>query len=217
MKELPIDRDFVNRFKSDSIIEDFEKLQNSKSKQSLNQIPVKSVLSPSAQIEKLFLNRFQDLPDINVNHLLSNKRSGLCQVDKSVLELQFLYGLRISEVLNVKWSDINENCQIFITGKKGSNDRVVYPVKFANFWMFLREKKVNIPSSYNRFYFYRLYKKKGLYVHLTGHRNLSVTHFLRYKYLVSLLAQDLEVEKVKQLIGHKSIKSTIHYVEQICK
>lgn len=213
----PIDIDFVNRSKQDKEIENFIRLFGKQEKENPAQHRVKSVLTPSAQIAELF--QFRNLQGINetVQRLLSNVNSGLSITEKAIIELQFLYGIRITEALRITPSDINSSGQIRIRGIKGSNDRIVYPVKFSYFWLSVKENNFFIPSSYNRFYFYRLYRKKGIYFLNESNKKESVTHALRYLYISSLIQQGLDQEQIRNLIGHKSIKSTIHYVDNLRK
>lgn len=210
-----IDKDFVDKFRQDQEIEDFLRLFGQKDEKYRNQVRVKAVKSPSAQIAELCEKWKTKEPQINVKSLLDNPKSGLSSVDKAVLELQFLYGLRISEVLNIKPTDIGSNGNIQIKGLKGSENRVVYAVRFRNFWEQMRVNNFQLPNSYNRFYFYRLYKKKGIYQAFGKNRKSSTTHYLRYLYIQELLTQGIELEQIKLIIGHKSIKSTIHYVSNI--
>lgn len=210
-----IDEDFIRRYKADKTIQDFLKLINKKKKSNTEQDRTRSVSSPSAQFAELYQpGRIPDL-QLNVNSLLSSKSSGLVLFERAVLELQFLYGLRISEILQIKPGDIGNNGLIKISGLKGSYDRVVYAVKFKEFWSGMALSGWSIPSSYNRFHFYRLYKKKGLYHSIGSNKNNSVTHLMRYNYLISLLKSNIDISEIQRIIGHKSINSTIHYVEQL--
>jgi len=147
--------------------------------------------------------------------ILSGKNSLVGEYEKAVIELQFLYGLRISEVLNIHYSDILPNGSIRIKGLKNSNNRIVFPIQMRSFWFrFLMSESIP-PRSYNRFYFYRLYKKLGLYQLSSSNQNASVTHMLRYTYIAQLLEAGETIDSIRQLIGHKNINSTIHYLKTI--
>lgn len=180
-----------------------------------NKRPNNSVLSPSAQITALC-----ELPGVNdlvanITRLLAAGNNSLTSYEKAILELQFLYGLRISEVLNITYSDIKYNGSILVKGLKGSNDRIVVPVKFMVYWINFKKHKLVISKSFNRFYFYRLYKKKGVYDSLFSKSNKSVTHIMRYNYIIQLIKTGENIEQIQQLIGHKSINSTIYYVNSL--
>lgn len=149
--------------------------------------------------------------------IISLKNNELGHYEKAIIELQFLFGLRISEVLNINYSAVSADGSIRIRGLKGSSDRQVYPVVYRNYWLTTKHNRTIFPSSYNRWYFYRLYRKKGIYHMFQNNGNQSVTHLARYSYIISLLKDGRNIPEIQQLIGHKSINSTIHYVRNIAK
>ena len=156
-ENCPIDKDFIEKYKASEEIQNFLRLRNKKDKNNTGKVRVRSVPTPTGQFTELPEIRTKEIEAINVNKLLDCSNSGLAKFEKAVLELQFLYGLRISEVLNIQPSDINSNGNILIHGLKGSENRSVYPVRFLDFWLFMRDNNVQIPKSYNRQYFFRLY------------------------------------------------------------
>jgi len=211
----PIDKEFIKKFEADKTVQDFISLYGHKNKNGKVSLRTKSVSSPLAPIAELCEDWNEVIVPIDVSSLLSNSKSDLTSFDRAVLELQFLYGLRISEVLNITPSDISPQGLIKIRGLKGSESRIIYAVMFKAFWQLMRVNNWMIPKSYNRFYFYRLYKKKGIYEVFGNNSKKSVTHFLRYNYLLSLLQQNMKIEEIQLILGHKSIRSTIHYVENL--
>lgn len=131
-----------------------------------------------------------------------------------IVELQLLYGLRITEVLSIGAIDIARNGLIFVRGKKGSQDRYIYSQRFSNYVMFCKVNNVARLCDYSRFYFYRLYKKLGLYFKFPGYENNSVTHFFRHALLLQQKADGISTENSKKFIGHKSINSTKIYRDE---
>ena len=175
----------------------------------------KSVKSLLAHSDSLCENRkLQDLQFILGRHI-SVSNHNLPAYVKSIIELQFLFGLRISEALQIDHSQVMFNGAINIRGLKGSNDRFVYPVKYRDFWLQVKRSNSSPGQYYNRFYFYRLYKKIGISGLLSFNKNHSVTHYMRYMYVLQLLKETDNVESIKNLLGHKSIKSTMHYIEKL--
>ncbi len=174
-----------------------------------------SVLKPSAQLTGLCVaGNLSALNKILIRVMASaNTQVGI--YEKAVIELQFLYGLRISEVLGIKWQDILFNGSINIKGLKGSESRLVYPVQYRDFWINFHNSKSTIGSSYNRFYFYRIFKKFGIYSIMVGNSKASVTHYLRYMFVQQLKNSGKTKEQIQQIIGHKSIKSTLHYISKL--
>jgi len=128
-----------------------------------------------------------------------------------IIELQLLYGLRITEVLSIGATDIMRNGLIHVRGKKGSQDRYIYSQRFSNYVMFCKVNNVAYLCDYSRFYFYRLYKKLGIYYKFAGNDKNSVTHFFRHSILNAQKLEGMETEDSQRFIGHKSIKSTKIY------
>lgn len=149
--------------------------------------------------------------------LLDNPDNDMSRYEMSIVELQLLFGLRISEALSIRHNHIMFDGSIFVPGQKGSSDRVVYPVRFRDFWISVKNKQYVPPPSYNRFHFYRLYRKKGIYLALKGNKKGSATHLMRYLYIAKILNETKDIDQVRQLIGHRSIKSTLHYVNKLRK
>lgn len=202
---------------SDELVDFFVSLRSQTRKKFGSENPSSSVKSSNAQIPDLCYPGNLSALDLSVDHLLSHHCKELGTYEKAILELQVLYGLRITEALNIRYSDITSLGAIHVKGLKGSMDRLVYPVNYRNFWLVFSSNRVILSRGYNRYYFYRLYKKLGVYSIVSGNKNSSVTHLLRYQYIISLMKQNLELEEIRQLIGHKSIKSTLHYVVKAFK
>lgn len=138
--------------------------------------------------------------------------SGLSVVDKAVIELLYLYGLRISEVLAIRSNDIQGTGLIRVPGTKGSRTRYVMPVNFLPFWLSHYRPMLPLSRDYTRFYFYRLFKKIGFYSLAPGRQNFSVTHHFRRQVLVSLKAEGYTNDELTAFIGHRSKKSISYYV-----
>lgn len=134
-------------------------------------------------------------------------------INKAVLELQLLWGLRISEVINVKPSQVTSLGQIMIRGSKKSEDRIVMGYMYSHVWVNYVKKGNVIGDERDRYYYYNLYKKFGLYRKNKGSDNNSVTHVFRYSFVEMLLKNNIEINEIQKLIGHKSVKSTEHYAK----
>jgi integrase len=172
---------------------------------------VSSAITLGAQTRTLLQpNDLDILPIIGrANELLLSNT--LPRVLLAVIELQLFYGLRISECLNITTSDISNTGHIRIRGAKGSNDRIVIPYKFASFWQNEAKAILPIGKVYSRFWFYRQYKNLGLYAIFGNSKVKSVTHLFRHLNILSLKESFNETDLTRKFIGHKSIKSTMHY------
>lgn len=177
----------------------------------LEQQGKKSVSNLPAQSTKVLHGRGQVDTDLNVlySQIAANKFTS--ELDMAVIELLMFYGLRISECLRIQPTDIKSNGYIRIKGVKGSKDRLVFPYNNAQYWLTTLKYQCPIGNVYSRFYFYRLFKRLGLYELFSGHKNKSVTHYFRQKLMRSLESENVERTTRSDFIGHKNKKSIEHY------
>ena len=137
----------------------------------------------------------------------------LSVIDKGIMLLCLTEGLRISEVMDILADDWRAGQKVFIRGKKGSFDRVV-SVRF--FFNELRSFTFNygcLGMAGNRFYFYREFKKLGIIFQSSNSSRASVTHAGRHLLADNLFQHGKDIELSKRTLGHKSVNSTRHYVE----
>jgi site-specific recombinase XerD len=123
-------------------------------------------------------------------------------------------GLRISEALNIAPHHVLSNRKIKIIGLKGSRNRIISVTQYWGYWESYKRQSCCINQVYNRFFFYRLFKKHGLSMDLVNSNRKAVTHSFRHAYIKQLKAEGIATELTAAEIGHKSTKSTQHYEEQ---
>ncbi|GEM_PF-1943491 len=195
--------------------ENTEEILNSLKKGSTWNTPTKSVKESSAHYATQCSGGLQQHIANTIHYLLSDNNTDLNLYEKAIIELMFLHGLRITEALNITYRDINSNLQIKIRGLKGSSDRYVQSINFIKFWQYVRESKIVFVKSFNRYYFYRLFRKKGISFYLGNNKKESVTHLLRYNYVLLLLTDNVEVDVIQSVLGHKKLSSTLHYINNL--
>lgn len=139
-------------------------------------------------------------------------REDLIPIEKAVIELLMLNGLRISEVLSIKPSDVLPNGYIRINGKKGSNDRLITSNYFRTHWQTSFISLLPLHLYYSRFYFYRLFKKIGIYGRYGSNKYNSVTHYFRHEIVLSMQKSGVDDQLISEFLGHKSSKSLLYYV-----
>jgi site-specific recombinase XerD len=172
---------------------------------------IKSVLKPSAQSSSLCeVRNAHDSLIIQVEMILKKEQTEPVLL-LAAIELMFLNGLRISEVLKIKGSDISKTGNIYINASKGSENRWVTAGRFRDWWLRQRNNSGEIFEVYSRFWFYRQFKRLGLSLDIQGHNNKAVTHSLRHVLVTTSQEQVKNLESSQRQIGHKSIKSTKHY------
>lgn len=172
---------------------------------------LESDLIPAAHSVELCSLCKEDERIINATRLLIGEKSDLGLIDKAVIEVLFLNGLRISEVLSVNSNDIMTNGLIRIKGLKGSSDRYVHTQFYSHFWINSVKKGFILNDVRSRYYYHRLFIAKGLYYKATKEEKRIVTHVYRHLYVRILKSNNISLNDLRSIIGHKSITSTLHY------
>jgi len=173
--------------------------------------PDKPGSSPSAQSNRLLHPDMEVIRDLNSLYNGFDQNVFVGKTELAVIELLMFYGLRISEVLRIGFTDVLPNGYIRIRGSKNSNDRMIYPSKNSAYWQNILKYNLPINRDYSRFYFYRLFKRLGIYERFQGRKNTSVTHYFRQQLMRDFQTGKIDINLRQQFIGHKSPKSTKHY------
>jgi len=170
---------------------------------------------------KLKINNIQrpisekKLPLVIDNDTILNKINNIKNLKhKSILLLSYSVGLRISEIINLKISDIDSNRMIInIKQSKGKKDRIV-------------------PLSINVLKKLRLYyiSYKPIEYLFNGQKSLKYStsscnkivknylgeqyhfHTLRHSCFTNLLENGTDIKIIKELAGHNDIKTTEKYL-----
>ncbi|MDD6879208.1 MAG: site-specific tyrosine recombinase XerD [bacterium] len=143
--------------------------------------------------------------------------------NKAMLELLYGTGLRISELLNLKLSDIDiENCIVRCIGK-GNKERIVPIGEYVIFHLekYLNERTKltnNKRSDYlflnklggklSRFSFFKIIKR------LLNEKNIKVDispHTLRHSFATHMLEYGADLRSIQELLGHSDIATTKIY------
>ncbi len=166
---------------------------------------------PGAQSHGL-CRRLTDV-DIYIDRCVNiiEERKDVPQVVRAVLEVLFLNGARISEVLKATGKNITPQGNIIVKGSKGSSDRLLVVSYHRDFWLRWKNNNECLGDVFSRFFFYRYFRKLGLSMSVRGSSRSVVTHSLRHL----LVQSGMKVEETKEIlskyIGHKSIKSIEYY------
>ena len=132
-----------------------------------------------------------------------------------ILKLIYLSGLRISEALNLKWSDINhQDNSIYVYGK-GSKERKVfiindYLVQLKNLeknnqYIFTINQKKISTRSVNKFL-------QNCYDNSLIKNKLS-SHIFRHSFATTMLENNADIRHIQKLLGHSSISTTEIYTK----
>jgi site-specific recombinase XerD len=191
-------KNFLKFLHSEKIIKDinldiFESLNSSK------KIP-KAI--PKNEINKIF----NSLDNSN----LPNKSLYLI-----ILKLMYLSGLRISEALALKWSDLSKTEMSLNIYGKGSKERKsyltsdfldsLYSLKKDEGYIFnLKGKKISV-RSVNKFLDKAF--KEGFIEHKIS------SHVFRHSFATSMLENNADIRHIQKFLGHSSISTTEIYTK----
>ena len=191
-------KNFLKFLHTEKIIEQID-FQEFESLSNLKKIP-KAI--SKTQMEKIFINLY--------NSKQINKELYIL-----VLKLIYLSGLRISEALNLKWSDINhKDNSIYVYGK-GSKERKVYIIKDLLDHLNNLDKK-------NQFVFTLNSKKisaRSVNKFLENCFNDSIikdklsSHVFRHSFATTMLENNADIRHIQKLLGHSSISTTEIYTK----
>lgn len=182
----------------------------------------KAVSNPLSSIEPAKLPKH--LPKVlTVAEINTIMTQHLSVIDKVIVELLYSCGLRVSELCDLKLSNINIKSKNIICYGKGAKERLVpfgdYALKTINDYINQRnEILLNNNMSTDKFLIshsgksvtrqdvYRLIHKLGE----TLHKSIS-PHTLRHTFATHLLENGADLRVVQELLGHSDVSTTQLY------
>ena len=158
---------------------------------------------------------YNDLLEI-INESLNDKDA---LRDRLIIEMLYATGVRVSELVNIKYSDIDfNNKRIRVLGK-GNKERIVYFGDYAydalkeymnshsknkNGYVFVNSKGLQLTDRGVRYIISNIMEKLSVKVHVTP-------HVLRHTFATDMLNNGCDIRVVQELLGHSSLKTTEVY------
>jgi len=148
--------------------------------------------------------------------------------DRTMLELMYASGLRVSELVTLKVLNISLNDNVLRVFGKGSKERLVPFGEVASHWLttylaqargellaghatddlFVTHKGTTPGTAMSRVMFWMLVKKYAL---LAGITQPMSPHTLRHAFATHLLNHGADLRAVQMLLGHADISTTTIY------
>ena len=128
------------------------------------------------------------------------------------IRLQFVAGLRISDLLRIRREDISVNSQIYIRQSKGSNPLVVNVLYESTFFDEYRRGFHTDISLFSVSFFYKLYKRYSIGISNGEGHNESITHAGRKLLARSMFDLSGDISVAASALGHRSSRSTMYYL-----
>lgn len=148
--------------------------------------------------------------------------------DKTMLELMYASGLRVSELVALRMTQLGLNEGVLRVVGKGSKERLVPFGEVAGLWLqrylkgpraellagrqsedvFVTVRGVKAGSAMSRIMFWGLVKRYAL---MAGIRSPMSPHTLRHAFATHLLNHGADLRAVQMLLGHADISTTTIY------
>ena len=165
----------------------------------------------------LTVEEINKLLDIKLNDAYSYR-------NKAMLELLYATGLRISELINLQFSNIDLNDDLIRVMGKGSKERMVpinevahkylktYIDEYRNTILGLKQSDYlfisNAKKPITRQGFFKIIKKE---CKNKGINKVVSPHILRHSFATHLLANGADIRVIQELLGHSNIVTTEIY------
>lgn len=144
--------------------------------------------------------------------------------DKCIMELFYGTGIRQSELIHLKLSDIDHSARTIKVLGKGNKERIVplHPALYDLINDYIIERNTTFYNSKENSFVFLTEKGQCLYPKLVYNivkRNLSAVttieqrspHVLRHTFATHLSNQGADIKAVKELLGHASLSATQIY------
>ena len=139
--------------------------------------------------------------------------------DKLILTLFYQTGMRLSELINLKLSDLHEG-EIKVLGKR-NKERIIPLTKgtISLIDLYLGERGDKFSSnSYlivtdkgNKLYEKFVYRKVNYYLSLVSSKQKKSPHILRHTFATHMLNNGADLNAIKELLGHENLAATQVY------
>ena len=141
--------------------------------------------------------------------------------DRSIIALMYESGIRLSELISLKISDLHtERGEILVLGKGSKERRIpllsetmqsieahIQERPFHSKHLFVTDAGRSLYSSF-------VYRRVHHYLSMVSSLRKSSPHVLRHTFATHLLNNGAELSAVKDLLGHASLSSTQVYTHQ---
>lgn len=144
--------------------------------------------------------------------------------NKAMLELMYATGIRCSEVVNLKISDIDFGQKIILVHGKGEKDRYVPFHDYAKKWLVSYLEEVRGELVVHQDHSYVFVNNRGNHMTNRGVEDILNRiayqydstmkihpHTIRHSFATHMLDAGLDIRLVQQLLGHSSLSTTQIY------
>ena len=186
----------------------------------IKQSPMQKIISP-----KISKRLPVFVEEIKMDELLNEIDFGegfLAQRDRLILELFYFTGIRLSELINLKNTDIDfSNSTILVLGKRNKerllplNSDILSKIKELNtsnksLFLFTTEKGKQISTK-------QVYRLVNKYLSMVTSLDKKSPHILRHTFATHMLNNGADINAIKELLGHANLSATQAYTHNTIK
>lgn len=144
--------------------------------------------------------------------------------DKTILETMYACGLRVSEVIDLKTSNLIVNDMILRVIGKGSKERIVPIARSAAEWIniYLTKARINIAKPYSEDHLFLNWRGRKLsrmaiwdiiskYSKQAKIEKNIHPHIFRHSFATHLLEGGADLRSIQEMLGHSDISTTQIY------
>lgn len=183
--------------------------------------------NPTEKLNNLKTNKKlpKYLTEEEINKLLNFKCNTKYDYrNKAMIELMYATGMRVSELCDLKVSDVDLHNSLLRCITKGNKERIMPFGEIANIYLelyinnyrdlFLKKKKSEYLFLNNKG---SKITRQGFYINLeqikkvTGIKKDLNPHMIRHSFATHLLMHGADLRSVQELLGHEDIKTTQIY------
>jgi integrase/recombinase XerC len=137
--------------------------------------------------------------------------------DKLIIELFYVTGIRLSELINIKISDLNfDNNLVKVLGKRNKERLIPLSTRIVKELQFFIEKyKIDNYLFTNlggtKVYTKLVYRIVNKYIGKISSINKKSPHILRHTFATHMLNHGADINAIKELLGHANLSATQVY------
>ncbi|MBL6874336.1 MAG: tyrosine-type recombinase/integrase [Flavobacteriales bacterium] len=177
--------------------------------------PTLKITSPKTSKRLPIFIEKNNIDNLLDNNFFNNDFEG--SRDKLIIELFYFTGIRLSELLNIKISDVNfNNSYVKVLGKR--NKERLIPLNFElsqNLKNFISQNNLTkflfTDINYKKLYSKKVYRIVNYYISKVSSLKKRSPHILRHSFATHMLNNGADINAIKELLGHANLSATQVY------
>lgn len=183
----------------------------------LNTNPLSKINGPKISKRLPVFAKESDLDVLKLEKVFDNDFNGVR--DRLIFEILYQTGIRLSELINLKEVDVNDN-SIKVLGKRNKERLIPISLELGKLIQKYKNLKHNhslnnesllVMENGNKLYSKFVYRKIIYYLGVTTNLDKKSPHVLRHTFATHLLNNGAGLETIKDLLGHANLAATQVY------